>query len=144
MPKRILLIAFAVTALALAACNSGYNVNDLYGTPAPSTTPSTPTPNPSASTAIVSVYVGSTPLPNQPVNLSTDVNGSAGTLITTQTTDSTGTTTFSGLTPEANYCFTTSYTPAGGLPQSGSQCGYLWFDGLVFSFSTPSPSLRHR
>ena len=136
MPKRILLIAFAVTALALAACNSGYNPEDLYGTPAPTSTASTPTPNPSAAAAQVAVYVSSSPIPNQPVNLYTDVNGHYGTLITTQVTDATGSTTFSNLTPATNYCFNTSYTPSapGSTAQNQWICGYLWFEGVVFSF----------
>ncbi|HUN29475.1 MAG TPA: hypothetical protein VMV65_06690 [Alphaproteobacteria bacterium] len=134
MPKRILLLAFAATALALAACNSGYDVNDLYGTPAPTATTATATPNPVDSQSIVHVYVSSSPLPNQPINLYTDTNGNIGTLISTQVTDSTGSTTFTGLTPAKNYCFTTSYTPAGGLPQNASQCGFLWFAGVYFYF----------
>ncbi|HTX56926.1 MAG TPA: hypothetical protein VMD47_07460 [Candidatus Acidoferrales bacterium] len=132
MPKRTLSIAFAVTALALAACNSGYNPNDLYGTPSPTSTTSTSTPNPTDSTAVVTVYASSAPLPDQPVNLYSDVNGAIGSLIKTQTTDSTGTTTFSNLTPATNYCFTTSYTPPSGLTQNASQCGFLWFSGVVF------------
>jgi hypothetical protein len=134
MPKRILMTAFAVTALALAACNSGYNPNDLYGTPVPTATPASPTPNPVASTAIVTVTASSQPLANWPVNLMTDVNGNAGSLISTQMTDSTGTTTFSNLTPAQNYCFQTSYTPPGGLAQTQSSCGFLWFNGQTFNF----------
>jgi|HubBroStandDraft_4_1064222.scaffolds.fasta_scaffold120599_2 hypothetical protein len=135
MPKRILLIAFAATAIALAACNSGYNPEDLYGTPAPTATTSTATPNPVASTAVVTVYVSSSPLPNQSVVMSQDVNGTIGTTILTQTTDSTGTTTFSNLAPGANYCFSTSYTPPGGLMQKPQQCGFLWFDGVVLTIN---------
>lgn len=135
MPKRILLLAFAATALALAACNSGYNPNDLYGTPAPTATTATETPNPVDSQSIVTVYVSSSPLPNQPVNLYTDTNGNTGMLISTQVTDSTGSTTFTGLTPAANYCFTSTYSPPTGLkPITDSQCGFLWFTGITFSF----------
>jgi hypothetical protein len=135
MPKRILLIAFAATAIALAACNSGYNPEDLYGTPAPTATTATATPNAVASTAIVTVYVSSSPLPNQTVNLSTDVNGQVGSLIASQVTNSSGTTTFNNLTPAQNYCFTTSYMSPSGLAQNGSQCNFLWFNGVVFNFS---------
>jgi energy-converting hydrogenase Eha subunit F len=134
MPKRILLIAFAVTALALAACNAGYNPNDLYGTPVPSSTIATATPNPTITAAIVTVYVSSAPLPNQPVNLYTDVNGNYGSLISTQTTDSTGTTTFTGLTAGSNYCFNTMYSPPGGLAQNAWQCNNTWYNGIVFNF----------
>ncbi len=134
MPKRILMLAFAATALALAACNSGYNPNDLYGTPAPTSTIAPTTPNPTVSSALVTVYVSNSPLPNQPINLYNDTNGNIGSFIATQVTGSTGSTTFTGLTPAANYCFTTSYTPAGGLPQNASQCGFYWFAGITFSF----------
>lgn len=129
------MFAFAATALALAACNSGYNVNDLYGTPAPTATTATATPNPVDSAAVVLVTVSSSPLPNQPVSVSTDVNGTRGSLIATQMTDSTGTTTFTGLTPATNYCFTSSYTPPGSLPQNYSNCNYTWFNGLTINFS---------
>ena len=134
MPKRILLIAFAVTALALAACNAGYNPNDLYGTPVPSSTIATATPNPTITAAIVTVYASSQPLPNWPVSLYTSVNGNAGSLITTQNTDSTGTTTFTGLTAGTTYCFQSSYTSPGGLPTTTSLCNYTWFNGEVFNF----------
>ncbi len=137
MPKRILLIAFAVAALALAACNSGYNPDDLYGTPVPSASPTPPTtPNPTITAAVVTVTVSSSPLPNQPVNLYTDSNGTLGTLIRTQNTDSSGQTTFTGLTAAANYCFQTTYTPttAGSLQQIAKQCTDIWFAGITFAF----------
>ena len=129
------MIAFAVTALALAACNAGYNPNDLYGTPVPSaTTTATPTVNPSISAAIVTVYASNQPLPDWPVSIYTSVNGNAGSLITTQTTDSTGTTTFSNLTAGTNYCFNAQFTPPGGLMQNSWLCNNTWYDGVVFSF----------
>jgi hypothetical protein len=136
MPKRILLIAFAVTALALAACNSGYNPEDLYGTPVPTTATPSETPNPTITAAVVTVTVSSSPLPDQPINLYTDSNGSLGTLITTQKTGSSGQTTFTDLKAAANYCFETSYTPTapGSLTQIGKQCTDLWFAGITFAF----------
>lgn len=133
MPKRILAFAFAAGALALAACNNG-NPNNMFGsatpTPVPTSTAS-PSPDPSASTAVVTVYVAGSPLPNQPVDLDTDVNGSIGTKITTQTTDSTGKTTFSNLTPTKPYCFSSSYTPPASppptpLPRTQSVCSVYW------------------
>jgi hypothetical protein len=135
MPKRILLIAFAATALALAACNVGYNPNDLYGTPVPTSTVATATPNPTITAAIVTVYASSVPLPNWPVSLYTATTaGNAGSLITTQTTDSTGTTTFNGLTAGKTYCFNAQFTPPGGLMQNTWLCNYTWFNGEVFNF----------
>jgi energy-converting hydrogenase Eha subunit F len=135
MPKRILLIAFAVTALALAACNAGYNPNDLYGTPIPSATIATATPNPTITAAVVTVYASSAPLPNWQVSLyHSTAAGNAGSLIRTQTTDSTGTTTFTGLTPGTTYCFNSQYTPPGGLMQNTYICNFTWFNGVVFNF----------
>ncbi|HTZ53556.1 MAG TPA: hypothetical protein VMB20_00715 [Candidatus Acidoferrum sp.] len=134
MPKRILSIAFAATALALAACNSNYNPNDLYGTPLPTATQATATPNPTITAAIVTVYASSQPLPNWPVGLYHSVNGNAGSLISSQNTDSTGTTTFTGLTPGTTYCFQSSFTPPGGLSTTTSICNYTWFNGVTFNF----------
>jgi hypothetical protein len=135
MPKRILSIAFAGMALALAACNLGYNPNYLYGTPAPTATTSTATPNPTITAAIVTVYASSAPLPNWPVNLySSTAAGNANQLLRTQTTDSTGTTTFTGLTPGTVYCFNAQYTPPGGLMQNTYICNFLWFNGVTFNF----------
>lgn len=134
MPKRILSIAFAATALALAACNYGYNPNNLYGTPVPTSSIATATPNPTITGAIVTVYASSAPLPDWPVSLYTSVNGNAGNLIATQTTDSTGTTTFTGLTAGTTYCFNAQYTPPGGLMQNSWLCNYTWFNGEVFNF----------
>ena len=137
MPKRILAIAFAVGALALAACNNG-DINNLYGTatPTPGPTP-TVTPNPSASTAYVSVSYSASPLPNQPVNVSTaDPSGHAGATIGTQNTDSTGKATFSNLTPALDYCFSSTFTPPvnGALARTISQCGTLWGTGAATTY----------
>jgi len=135
MPKRMLLIGLAVASLALAACGASYNPNDLYGTPVPSSSPTpTVTPEPTASSALVVVTAAGTPVPNQPVNLYTDVSGRAGTLIMTQLTNSGGETTFVNLTPKANYCFATSYTPAGSTQQTQTTCTDLWGFGVDFAF----------
>ncbi len=134
MPKRILSIAFAITALALAACNAGYNPNNLYGTPVPTSTIATATPNPTITGAIVSVFASSQPLPNWPVGLYTSVNGNAANLIATQNTDSTGTTTFIGLTPGTTYCFNAKYQAPGGLMTNSTFCNYTWFNGVIFNF----------
>lgn len=138
MPKRMLLIALAVTSMALVACGASYNPNDLYGTPEPAAT-ATPvqTPNPTLSAAIVTVTVSGSPLPNEPVNLYADVNGHiSGMPIATQTTGSAGTTTFSNLTPAKNYCFNSSYTPAaaGSLTQNQTICTDLWGFGITMSY----------
>ncbi|HEY5341081.1 MAG TPA: hypothetical protein VIK27_08660 [Candidatus Aquilonibacter sp.] len=135
MPKRILLIALAAASLVLVACGNAYNPNNLYGTPPPAATP-TPatTPNPTVTAAIVTVMVSSSPLPNQPVSLYTDVNGHKGTLVLTQSTGSAGTTTFTGLTGAANYCFESSYTPPGSLQQNESICTDLWGFGITMAF----------
>jgi hypothetical protein len=140
MPNRILSIAFAATALSLAACGGAFNnPSDLFGTAVPSASP-TPvtTPNAKVSAALVIVTVSSSPLPNQPVMLFTDTNGHTGTLISTQETDASGQTLFTGLTPAMNYCFTTSFTPTtpGSLTQDPTTCTNLWFLGVEFPLSS--------
>ena len=143
MPKRIFLIAIAALA-ALAACNN-INVNDLYGTATPSAGPTaTVAPNPSATAAIVTVYASNSPQPGEQVSIS---NSSAsarpiGTPFATQTTDSTGTTTFNNLTGSAWYCFAATYPQPGGSPlpaptplsQTQTQCTDLWGYGVTISF----------
>jgi energy-converting hydrogenase Eha subunit F len=135
MPKRMFLIALAVASMALAACGAAYDPNDLYGTPAPTASP-TPvtTPNSSVTTAIVDVTVSSSPLPNEVVSLYSDVNGHAGSVLQTQTTSTAGVATFAGLTGAANYCFEASYTPPGGLMQNQSICTNLWGFGVDIAF----------
>lgn len=150
MPKRILAFAFASAALALAACNNG-DINNLYGsataTPVPTSTAS-PSPNPTASAAVVTVYYQGSPLPNQPVTLNTSTaSGNVGTQIRTQTTNSSGQTTFSNLTPSTLtpstwYCFTSTYQPPWAsppptpLPQTQQQCTPYWGTvGVTINFS---------
>jgi hypothetical protein len=148
MPKRILLLAFAVTALALAACNGGINPDDLYGTPVPSASAVPLTPNPNATQASVVITVSASPsaspLAKQAVNLyNVSAAGTAtGAPIATQTTDPEGIATFSGLTPTKTYCFTSTYTPptppagSGGLVQNASSCTNLWgAENVDFIFS---------
>ena len=129
MPKRFLAVAFAAGALTLAACNNA-NINNLYGTPTPIPTATpTLTPNPQASTATVQVYFANSPLPNQPVTVSTaNPNGNYGAPIATHTTDPTGKAIFQNLTPGANYCFYSAYTPPtpGALAEQAAPCSTLW------------------
>ena len=139
MPKRILAITFAAGALALAACNS--NPGSLYGSATPTPGPTaTVTPNPTASAALVIVTYNGSPLPNQPVTLSTpDANGHyTGAIMTTQTTDATGETTFSNLTPAKSYCFASTFQPtpspssspsATPLPATVPICTNIWGAG---------------
>jgi energy-converting hydrogenase Eha subunit F len=135
MPKRMFLIALAVMSFALAACGAAYNPNDLYGTPAPTSSP-TPvtTPNDSITSAIVNVTVSSSPLPNETVYLYTDASGHTGSQLQTQVTSTAGVATFAGLTGGSNYCFQASYTPAGGLMQTQTICTALWGFGVTFPF----------
>lgn len=140
MPKRIILIALAALA-TLAACNSG-NINDIYGvataTPGPT---STPYVNPSASAAVVYVYASSSPLPGQPVSVYPATTSGqvvvGATPVATQTTDPTGQTTFSNLTPTAWYCFESKYMYAGSTTLLTQEpCIDWWGDstGVVLSF----------
>lgn len=134
MPKRILAVAFAAGVLALGACNSN-NVNNLYGAATPTPGPvASVTPNPSLTSAAVTVTYQGSPLPNQPVSVSTpDATGHAGTAFLTQNTNATGLTTFTNLTGAANYCFSTSYPIPGTSPQvtaSASYCTTFWGGGV--------------
>jgi hypothetical protein len=135
--RSLVSLVFAVVSLALAACNNAYNPNYLYGTPTPSPTATAPTtPNPAITDATVSVEYSSAPINNEPVTLSTYVNGGAGPAIKTQNTNTNGATTFTGLTGAANYCFSATYTPpvSGALAQTQSYCGDLWQTGITLNF----------
>ena len=133
MPKRILGLSLAVAAIILAAaCSSGSGVSVPTPTPTLSATPI-----PTASSAVVTVFASATPAAGIPVALSTpDSNGRPGAPIVTQTTGPTGTTTFINLTPATIYCFTATYTPAGGLTQVQTQtpCNQYWGYGVSFTF----------
>ena len=138
MPKRILASIVFLSALALAACGgSGSGLS----TPTPAPT-ATPTPNQTLTTALITVNASGTPVPNQPVLLSTpDPNGRPGAVIATQNTNTSGQTTFTALTPAATYCFQATYnaTPPPSpaptpLPQTKSYCVNYWAGGLTFNF----------
>lgn len=136
MPKRILGLSIAFSALVLAACNNGTGII----TPPATATPGTPVPNPAYTAATVTVTVAGSPLPNQPVVLSTpDANGRAGAAIATQTTGSNGQTIFNPLTGAANYCFATTVTPAPSpaptpLVAYQEKCTTFWAAGVNLAF----------
>ncbi len=130
MPKAFL-IALAVAASALAAC-SNYNPSSIYTTPTATPVPSF-SPNPAITSASVTFTVAGTPIPNQPIAMSTpDPSGQPGTAIATVLTNSTGVAAFSSLTYTATYCWTTMYTPPGAQPQSYSAClgPQYWYGGV--------------
>ena len=133
MPKRILGLTLAITALVLGGC--GYtNPLAIGPTATPSVTPATP--NPAITAGVVKVFASASPLPNQPVSISTpDATGHAGAAFATQLTDATGATTFTNLTGAATYCFSTTYVPpAPTLSQTQSQCTAFWGYGVTFNF----------
>ena len=120
MPKRSF-IACAFAAAALAACS--YNGNNIYGTPSTPTPVPSYSPNPAITSASVTFSVGGTPIPNQPIAMSTPTaSGQPGTAIATVLTDSTGTAKFSNLVYTATYCWQTSYTPPGTAMQTYATC----------------------
>ena len=132
MPKRILGFSLAIFAVTLAACGGSGS-----GVVAPTATPTlSPTPVPTASAAVVTVNVSASPTAGVQVAMSTpDANGRPGTPIATQTTDPTGVTTFSNLTPTQSYCFVATYVPgAPGLNQTKSNCSPYWGYGITFNF----------
>jgi|SRR5579863_1039880 len=141
MPKRKLLVAFAAFA-SVVACNSGYNVNNLYGTAtATPTATASPTANPALTTATVTVTVSGSPLPNQPVSLYASTTSgnivNPTTPLATAKTNSAGTVVFESLTGASWYCFQTTYTgvPAGNLTPTQQDCTNLWGSlGVAFHF----------
>ena len=121
MPKRIL-IALAMAATALAACNN----NNVPTSPTPAPTTSA-TLAPGNSTAAVYVTVNGSPVPGTPVSLTTpDASGRPGTTpIATQTTGPNGSTTFTSLKSDTNYCFSAT-TSVSGNAQTFSLCTLYW------------------
>lgn len=131
MPKRFI-FACTIAAAALAAC-SQTNPSSIYGNPATATPIPTYSPNPSVTAASVTFTVAGSPVPNQPIAMSTpDASGQPGTAIQTVNTDSTGVAKFTGLTYTATYCWTTTYTPAGAQAQQYSSCvpQQVWSSGV--------------
>lgn len=128
MPKRILL-AMALAALGLAACNNGLNYNSLYGTPTPTPTASY-SPNPNITSTNVVVTVTGTPQPNVTVTEYLSSNGApTGSALATATTDSTGTANFTGLTPTQPYCWQVTFpSPPSGF--TSSTCTLYWQNGI--------------
>lgn len=128
MPKRIL-IAVALAALGLAACNNGVNYNALYGTPSPTPT-TTYVPNPGITSTTVLVTVTGTPLPSTTVTEYTSSNGVAtGAPLATATTDPSGNAKFTNLTPTQPYCWQVTYSnPPAGF--TSSTCTLYWQSGI--------------
>ena len=126
MPKRIL-IAVALAALGLAACNSGYN--PLSGVPTPTPTV-TYVPNPNITSTTVLVTVAGTPQPSLTVTEYLSSNGAAtGSPLATATTDPSGNAAFTGLTPTQPYCWQVTFpSPPAGF--TSSVCTLFWQNGI--------------
>ena len=107
MPKRLLL-AVAIAALVIAACN---------GTPATTSgfAPSSPTPNPKIKKATVLVTANGTPVPRIPVEISTPRSTASprpGKPFFTKNTGKKGHATFTGLKPGQTYCWVAITSPS--------------------------------
>ena len=125
MPKRIL-IAGALLALALAACNSG-NTNPTT-TPTPSPTPSPAfSANPGITTTLVTAFFQGNYKPGVTIYETTSNNGTIGTPITSQVTNDFGQTTFKNLVPAVAYCWYFNPTPA----LRTSFCTNQWQSGIT-------------
>ncbi|MGA8097634.1 MAG: hypothetical protein WB810_03120, partial [Candidatus Cybelea sp.] len=101
MPKRLLL-ALGIAAFAIAACHSSST------TPNASFTPLSPSPNPSIKKANVIVTIAGTPAANVPVEQSTPRNPASprpGKPYETKNTGHKGMVHFTGLKPNATYCW---------------------------------------
>lgn len=111
------LFAALCTVLALSACGGGVGGGS-----------STP---PSVTSVLIITTKGGTPVANQPVVLST---GESGTIpnetptgvIATQTTNASGQTTFTALSPGMTYCWTWSYQASPSQLEQQSTCTNGW------------------
>jgi hypothetical protein len=108
MPRRLVL-ALAVISFVIAACHGGST------TPTPSSTPASPSPNPSITTAKLEVTIAGTPAPKIPVEISTPANPTSprpGTPFLTQNTNYKGKTAFHDLKPSKTYCWVALISPS--------------------------------
>lgn len=124
MPKRLLL-ALAVAALAIAACN---------GTPSTSATftPSSPTPDPKITKATINVTINGTPVPKIPVEISTPRSTASprpGKPFFTKMTGKKGNASFTGLKPSQTYCWVAVI----GSNYHASECAdwEIWQSGTI-------------
>lgn len=125
MPKR-LLIFLALVSLAIAACHSGST------TPSASSTPYSPSPNPSITKATVEVTIHGTPQPNIPVNESTPANPGSprpGKTFETLYTGKKGKAVFKDLKPSKTYCWVAIVETS----QAYSECAgwAVWQSGII-------------
>ncbi len=127
MPKRIVL-AGAILALVLAACNSNANNPYAYTTASPGPTP-TYSANPTITSTTVTAYYRSFYQAGAVIYETTDVNGNIGTPITNQTANASGSTTFTGLKPGIGYCWYFIYG-SGNTKPTASACTVQWDNGI--------------
>jgi len=111
------LFAILCVALALSACGGGVGGGS-----------STP---PSVTSVLIITTKSGAPVANQSVVLSTGVSGNLPNVtptgvIATQTTNASGQTMFSSLTPGATYCWTWTYQPSPSQLQQQSTCTGGW------------------
>jgi len=126
MPKKFALVfALAGITAAMAACNK-----ENTGVVAP-----TPTPVPTATSVTITALYQGTDLNNQPI-MEYDTNGSttnpqpSGAPIATQNTNSSGQTTFTGLTPGNYYCWRYQYAVNSTTTSTQTYCGNNWSNGI--------------
>ena len=89
---------------------------------------------PTATAVTISTTLNGAVLMNQAVVLSSSVSGTVPNavpmgVIATQSSGSSGQTTFSGLTAGATYCWTATYQPSGGSQAQRSTCTNSWGGG---------------
>jgi hypothetical protein len=129
MSKRLLLVLFGA-ALAIAACHGSST------TPTPSSSPASPTPNPTIHKAAILVTIGGTPAPKIPVEESTPKSTSSprpGTTFETQYTNKKGMAHFLHLKPSQTYCWVAVISPS----FKSSQCaGWAFWQTSVITLGT--------
>jgi hypothetical protein len=126
MPKR-LMIVLSVVALAIAACHSSGST-----TPIASSTPSSPSPNPSVTFTHVLVTINGSPKPRIPVLESTPASTSSprpGKAFETLLTNKNGKAKFTDLKPAKTYCWVAELGPG----QTSSQCAgwEVWQTSII-------------
>jgi hypothetical protein len=122
------MIALAIAALAVVACNGSSST-----TPTPSSTPVSPSPDPNDHKATVLVTINGTPQPMIPVEISTPADPGSprpGTPFDTETTGKKGIAHFTMLNVKKSYCWVAVF----GSGHNSSACAgwELWQSSQIF------------
>jgi hypothetical protein len=124
-------LVFALTLLGVTALAAGCN----KGTTGSSVPAAAPTAIPTGTTALITALYQGNPLNNQPI-MEFNTNGSttnpqpSGAPIATQNTNTSGQTTFTGLTPGGYYCWRYQFVVNATTTSTQTYCGNAWAAGV--------------